>query len=131
MKLLIPEPGTADVAEAWLGADRRISSPLLYPEARAAIGRARRLERLTPRQVGMARQRVDELWAAVDRVELTETLAHRAGELAERHHLRAYDAVHLASLEKAGDAETVLVSADDDLLEAAASIGFATLRPAR
>ena len=119
------------MAEAWLGADRRISSPLLYPEARAAIGRARRLERLTPRQVGMARQRVDALWAAVDRVELTETLAHRAGELAERHHLRAYDAVHLASLEEVGDAETVLVSADEELLEAAASIGFATLRPAR
>ena len=130
MKLLLPEPGTSDVAEAWLGADRRVSSLLLYPEARAAIGRARRLKRLTPRQLGTARQRVDGLWAAFDRVALTETIARRAGEPAEQHRLRAYDAVHLASLEDVGDAETVLVSADDDLLAAAASIGFATLRPA-
>lgn len=131
MKLLLPEPGTVDVAEAWLGADRLISSPLLYPEARAAIGRARRLERLTPRQHGIARHRVDALWAAVDRIELTEKLARRAGELAEQYRLRAYDAVHLASLEAVGDAETVLVSAGEELLEAAASIGFATLLPTR
>jgi uncharacterized protein len=117
------------VAEAWLGADRLVSSRLLYPEARAAIGRARRVGRVTARQLGVARGRVDALWALVDRVELTGALAQRAGELAERHALRAYDAVHLASLEEVGDAETVLVSADAELLEAAASLGYATLEP--
>jgi predicted nucleic acid-binding protein len=131
VKLLIPEPGAAEVAEAWRNADRRVSSLVLYPEAWAAMARARRLDRLTARQLGIARDRVDALWTVVDRIALTETLARRAGELAERHELRAYDAVHLASLERVGDAETVLVSADVDLLEAAASIGFATLRPTR
>lgn len=119
------------MAEAWLGADRRVSSLLLYPEARAAIGRARRLDRLTAQQLGIAHRRVDMLWAAVDHVAITETLARRAGELAERHDLRAYDAVHLAALEDVGDLETVFVSADEELLDAAGSIGFATLRPTR
>jgi hypothetical protein len=38
--------------------------------------------------------------------------------------------VHLASLESLGVLDTVLVSADEELLEAASAIGFATLRPA-
>ena len=129
MKLLVPEAGAIDVAEAWLGADRRVSSLLLYPEARAAIGRARRLARLTAQQLGIAHRRVDTLWAAVDHIALTETLAKRAGELAERHELHAYDAVHLASLEDIGNQETLFVSADEELLDAAGSLGFATLRP--
>jgi hypothetical protein len=37
--------------------------------------------------------------------------------------------VHLASLESLGGPDTVLVSADEKLLEAASAIGFATLRP--
>lgn len=129
MKLLIPEPGAAKAAEAWHSADRRVSSLLLYPESRAAMARAQRLGRLTVKQLGIACERIDALWTFVDRIALTEALAQRAGELAQRHELRAYDAVHLASLERAGDPETVLVSADEDLLEAAQSIGFATLRP--
>ena len=130
MKLLVPEPGTAVVAQVWLGADRRVSSPLLYPEARAALGRARRVSRLTPAQLGVARRRITALWEAVERVEFTEALGQHAGDLAEHHGLRAYDAVHLASLESLGAPDTVLVSADEKLLEAASAIGFATLRPA-
>jgi predicted nucleic acid-binding protein len=84
--------------------------------------------RLGAQQLGSARSRIEALWAAVDRIELTEALARRAGELAERHRLRAYDAVHLASLEHAGNPETVLVSADDELVDAARSLGFATIR---
>lgn len=123
------EHGAAEVAAAWLGANRRVSSLLLYPEARAAVGRARRMGRLGPRQFGIARRRIEALWAAIDRVELTEELARRAGDLAEQHGLRAYDAVHLASLEDVGDPETVLVSGDQELLEAARSLGFTTIHP--
>ncbi|HZO98542.1 MAG TPA: type II toxin-antitoxin system VapC family toxin [Gaiellaceae bacterium] len=82
-----------------------------------------------PRQVGLARRRIEALWAATDRVELTDELACRAGDLAERHGLRAHDAVHLASFEEVGDPETVLVSGDEELLGAARSLGFATIRP--
>lgn len=85
--------------------------------------------RLRSRQIGGVRRRIEALWAAIDRIELTEALARRAGDLGERYELRAYDAVHLASLEHAGDSETVLVSADLELLDAARSLGFTTIRP--
>jgi predicted nucleic acid-binding protein len=125
----VPERGAADVAAIWLSADRRVSSLVLYPETRAAIGRARRMGRIRQPTLARARRRVEELWAAVDRIELTIAVAHRAGELAERHGLGAYDAVHLASLEHVGDPATMLASADDELLEAASSLGF-TVAPA-
>jgi hypothetical protein len=84
--------------------------------------------RLGTRQLGIALRRIETLWAAIDRIELTEALARRAGDLAQRHRLRAYDAVHLAALEHAGDPETALVSADAELVDAARSMGFTTLR---
>ncbi len=87
------------------------------------------MSRLGARQVGIARRRIEALWAAVDRVELTTALARRAGELADQHRLRAYDAVHLASLECVADPETVLVSADEELLGAARSMAFMTMSP--
>ncbi len=56
----------------------------------------------------------------------TAALLRGAGDLAEEHGLRAYDAVHLASLEQIADAETVLVAADGDLPAAARARGFTT-----
>ena len=44
-------------------------------------------------------------------------------------HPAAYDAVHLASLEDTQDRETVLISADGALVEAARAQGFATVAP--
>jgi uncharacterized protein len=101
---------------------------MLYPEARAAIGRAHRMGRLRSPELRRIRRRINALWAAVDRIGLTDLLAHRAGDLAEHYGLRAYDAVHLASLEQVGDPEVVLVSADEELVEAARSMGFTTIR---
>jgi predicted nucleic acid-binding protein len=51
-------------------------------------------------------------------------LARRAGELAEEHKLRGYDAVHLASALALG-ADTTLVTWDEDLKRAAAQSGCA------
>lgn len=123
------EKGSGEVATIWLAADRRVASLMLYPETRAAVGRAARMGRLDVVQVSRARRRTEALWGAIDRIDVTAALARRAGELAERHGLRAYDAVHLASLEQVADSETVLVSTDEDLVEAARASGFATLRP--
>ncbi|MBD0330449.1 MAG: hypothetical protein ICV64_10155 [Thermoleophilia bacterium] len=59
----------------------------------------------------------------------TTIRSRRAGHLAEPYALQAYDAVHLASLEQIGDSEVALVSAGDELVEAARSLGFTTIRP--
>jgi predicted nucleic acid-binding protein len=70
---------------------------------------------------------VDDLWNEVTRIDVTETLVRHAGELCDRHDLRAYDAVHLASCECLGDEDLVLVAADGDLLSAARERGLAIL----
>ena len=129
MKLVVPEPGSTEAIAAWGDAERVVSSLLLYPEARAAIGRAARSHRLGNGALRAARSQLDRLWSEVDRIEVTERLAREAGRLAELHALRAYDAVHLASLESVEDRETVLISADAALLDAARAHGFATVAP--
>jgi predicted nucleic acid-binding protein len=129
VKLVVPEPGSAEAIDAWNHADRVVSSLVLYPEARAAIGRAHRSHRLDDRAVRVARSAVDRLWRDVDRIELTQRLAREAGRLAELYALRAYDAVHLASLESVEGRETVLASADGAFLNAALAQGFATFAP--
>ena len=111
---------------AWQSAARRISSVVLYVEARSALGRAHRARRLRERAVSSRRQQLETLWTAIDRLEVTERVVRMAGELAERHGLRAYDAVHLASAVSVADGELVLVAADGDLLTAARRLGIAT-----
>ncbi len=66
------------------------------------------------------------LWDAIEPMEIDEELVCSAGELAEDHRLRGYDAVHLASAVAVADAETVLVSADRDLLRAARACRLTT-----
>ena len=127
MKLLVPERGAGLVAEAWLASDRKVSSLLLFPEARAAVGRAVRMGRLAQAELTATYRRIEAYWDLIDRVALTEPLARRAGDLAAEHALRAYDAVHLASLEDIGDPDTMLVSADEALIAAARAQGFSTL----
>lgn len=82
--------------------------------------------RLDRPRLGRAKQRAEALWEAIDRVEPTIALLRRAGQLAEDHGLRAYDAVHLASVEAIADDETVLVAADGELLAAAHARGITT-----
>ena len=67
------------------------------------------------------------LWGGIERVTVTAPLVQRAGDLAEEHGLRGYDAVHLASFEEVADAEAVLVAADGGLIAAARARGFATV----
>ncbi len=50
-------------------------------------------------------------------------LALTAGDIAERHALRTYDAVHLATALSIDDAELVFVTWDRDLGHAAVSAG--------
>ena len=104
-----------------------MSSLLLYAEARAAVGRAIRMQRIVAGQVERTAARLERFWDALDRVAVTERLSRRAGELAEAVALRGYGAVQLASLESVGADGAHLVSADAELLAAAQALGFATV----
>ena len=57
-------------------------------------------------------------------VGIDDTLARTAGDLAAEHHLRGYDAVHLASALRLGG-QTTLVTWDERLQVAAVAAGLA------
>lgn len=68
---------------------------------------------------------LDALDAELMIVGIDETLARRAGKLADEPALRGYDAVHLASALALGPCETILVTWDRDLSNAALGAGLA------
>lgn len=128
IKLIIREPGSDEAASIWERARLITSSRLLYPEARAALAAAVRSGRAPSRNAVALRRELEDFWGDVACVEVTPTLASRAGDLAQAHRLRGYDAVHLSSVLEVEAAGTILVTADDELAMAARAIGVPTAR---
>jgi uncharacterized protein len=122
--LFVAEAGSGTARALWDGASRVASVRLAYPEARAALAQARRVGRMTARQLRAAVHRLDEHYSQLDVVELDEELARLAGELAESEGLRGYDAVPLAAASRLDDVDLVVVAGDRDLLAAATNLGL-------
>ena len=102
VKLYVSERGSAEVSRRVGHAARVFTSRVAEPEARAAFARLRREGRLTApalRRVVSSFRRDLERYGIV---EFGESVARLAGDLAERHALRAYDAIHLASAMELG-----------------------------
>jgi predicted nucleic acid-binding protein len=97
-----------------------VSSQLIYPEARAAAAAAHRRGRIDARTLRSAVRSIDELSAELDVIGLDAALARIAGELAERHALRGYDAVHLASAIAIEEPDLVMATWDRELATATA-----------
>ncbi len=98
---------------------------IAYAEARAALGAARRVRRLSARGLLRARGELEARWGELDVVVADESLSRSAGDVAESFALRALDAVHLAAALSLGDPELVVVSWDDRLRDAAQRAGLA------
>jgi predicted nucleic acid-binding protein len=124
--LLIEEPGSEPAGRLWDGADRIVSVRVVYPEARAALAQAHRLSRVTAQGLRSAVNDLDRRCEQLDMLDIDDALARQAGELAEKHALRGYDAVHLAAAYLVNDAELVVVAGDRPLLAAATAVGLAT-----
>jgi len=122
--LIIVRDGSDVAAELWDGYPAA-ASVLAYPEARAALAAARRARRLTVRAHDRAVAELDALNAELVIVGVDEALAQRAGELADERALRGYDGVHLASALALGPGETIVVTWDRDLNNAALGAGLA------
>jgi uncharacterized protein len=122
--LFIGEPSSATCTRLWNEAARSVSIRLLYPEARAALARAERMGRITKRQHAVAVAELEKITTEIDHVEITAQLARNAGDIAQAHQLRGYDAVHLAAAMAALDAELVVVTGDKDLADAARAQGL-------
>lgn len=124
MKLVVVEDGSELAAKLWGSAYPAASSILIYPEGRAALAAARRLNRLTKKDHEEALAAFEELCEDLIRVGVDQELAHNAGEYAEDLGLRGYDAVHLATALELGDEEVVLVTWDRGLARAAEQVGL-------
>jgi predicted nucleic acid-binding protein len=124
--VVIEEPASQAASRLWDAADRVVSSRLVYPEGRAALAMAFRLERIGARGLRSAVAQFERLHAQLDIVDTTGEIARSAGVLAQQFGLRGYDAVHLASARAVGDSELVLAAGDRALVTAARTLGVAT-----
>lgn len=117
------EDGSEVADELWSRARLRVASQLVYPEARAALAMAWRARRIDERSHRAAVSNLDGACAAMRLIGIDWELALTAGDIAERHALRGYDAVHLATALSIDALELVLVTWDRDLGQAAVSAG--------
>lgn len=127
VKLYVRERGSARTRRQANGAHAIATSVVAYAEARAAFGR---LLRERPGSRRRHRGRIADLdrdWLRYLRVELTPAVGRSAGELAERHGLRGFEAIHLASalwLKSAYSGELLFAAFDQRLLAGARAAGL-------
>ena len=127
IKLVIDERGSDRAREIWNSADTLASVSLVEVEARAALAAARRAKRVTAAEHRRARTALDSLLDQLDTIAVTDAVVGHASDLAEKHGLRGYDAVHLAGA-KLVNAD-LLTSADEALCQAAANEGIRVANP--
>lgn len=97
VKLYVRERGSAQLRAQVDKADAIATSVVAYAEARAAFARLRRERPASGKRHHERVGQLDRDWDHYALVELTAAVVRSAGELAERHSLRGFDAIHLAS----------------------------------
>ena len=134
VKLYVEEVGSEWVEETVWARDqaqallhRVVSSKLIFPEAAAAIAKAARMGVLSSRDQRLLLAKfVSDHRSRFSKVDVTDAILARAVQLTQRHKLRGYDAVHLATallvneaLRAQGLTSLTFVSSDSDLCLAA------------
>jgi predicted nucleic acid-binding protein len=124
VKLYVEEPGSPEVRRIAASASLLATSSVAYPEIRAALARRRRERSLRAADVLRARAAFERDWGRVVAITVSDGLCQEAGELAERHALRGFDAIHLASFAELlrglqGEDDVEFSSFDDRLNRAA------------
>jgi predicted nucleic acid-binding protein len=127
VKLIVDEDGSRDVAVLWDGADAVVSSRVAHPEVRAALAAAHRDRRIDDAGHDQAKDAWSEFHAALRMVELTAEVEDGAAHLAEAHALSGFDAIHLASALTLAEAQLIVATWDQRLLQAAKANGIVTL----
>ena len=97
VKLYVEEAGTRGVVARVEHAEAVATALITYAEARAALARYRREGGITGADLRRAVRELDRDWRTYNIVDLSDSLVHSAGALAERHALRGYDAMQLAA----------------------------------
>ena len=97
VKLYVRESNSRETKLLAQTAQVLATSRIAYVEARAAFARKRRDRGLSASQYRSILRYLDQDWDSYFVVDISESLVKMAASLAERHSLRALDAIHLAS----------------------------------
>ncbi|HVL68038.1 MAG TPA: type II toxin-antitoxin system VapC family toxin [Vicinamibacterales bacterium] len=97
VKVFVDEPHSDEVRELITAAAVVVVSDVAYPELRAALARRRREGSLTSAQFQTVKRTFEAKWRDLLTIPVTAEICREAGDLAERHHLRGFDSIHLAS----------------------------------
>jgi predicted nucleic acid-binding protein len=130
VKLYVEEEDSANVERMVYTADRVCSSRIGYAEVRAALAAAWRAGRLAEQPYRDLVGAFNRDWRRYIKVSPSEGIIRLAGNLAEKHGLRGYDAVHLASalsLKKLALEDVSFSSRDQHLSLAASAEGLTSV----
>lgn len=122
VKLYVEEAHSSQIRQLVDGAQVIASSRIAYLEARAAFARKHREHGLTTAQYRSTVRELDQDWGNYFVVDVHEPLVKLAGLFTEKHSLRAFDAIHLASavtLHKQSNRDIAFSCFDTKLLAAA------------
>lgn len=123
IKLYVEESGSREMEDLVGQASLVCTSVVAYPEARSALARLCREGALTADEHDLTKAALDQDWSHYFAIEVTPVVWRAAGDLAEKHALRGFDSLHLASFHYlAGEnpGELVQFSSFDDRLNGAA-----------
>lgn len=127
VKLYVAEPDTVEIRRLVEEAEIVASSIIAYTETRAALARKLRERGITEREYRRIKREFISDWEKYLIMLLTMGIAKSAGDLAEKHGLRGFDALHLASvlaLKSEISSPVCFCSADLRLCRAAEKEGF-------
>jgi predicted nucleic acid-binding protein len=97
VKLYVEEQGSPAIADLVKSSKVTASSLVAYAEARAAFARRFREKAFPTDEYEILNATFNDDWTHYLKVEVTDKLVRLAGDLAEKHGLRGFDAIHLAA----------------------------------
>ncbi len=127
VKLFVDEPGTAEVSRMVKEAQLVGTVAISRAEVIAALAKAVRVGSLSMEDAKSARRRFRTEWLHFLRLQVSDFLIDRAGDLAWTHGLRGYDTVQLAASDiwrESLDAPVSFATFDLKLWKAAEAIGL-------
>ena len=97
VKLYIEEEESSKVDDLVKSSEVTATSLVAYAEARAAFARRFREKAFTSDEHDCIKEFFDKDWSRYLILSVTEDMIKTAGDLAEKHALRGFDSIHLAS----------------------------------
>ncbi len=132
VKLYVDEAGTRQARQGVRDAEVIATCEIAYVEVRAALARRHREGALKPMDYRRSLRDIHTDWPRFFLIAVTGQLVQSAGDIAEQHHLRAYDAIHLASglaVQTQARESIIFACWDRSLAQAAAKAGLRPLPP--